>query len=131
MTDHAPYVHAVADCLDRAGFFVMSVGGHDWAPRGGHIRLGCQDGWDRYDWGDADLLWDVAEGWRLKWGGLTRDLPVRVLSEPNHVAAAVGDAVGQMAHAVGGYGWGEVDAADGTPEFDAFLARYVTERTPL
>lgn len=126
--DHAHYVHAVARTLDEAGFWVKSVGGHDWQPRGGHILLGCQDGWDRYDQGDADVLWDEQDGWRTKWGGLTEDLSVPILAAPWVVAMSVGDHVGQTAQVgefVGDYPTPVVAA--GTPEFDAALAAYVPE----
>ncbi len=129
MTDHAPYIHAVAKHLDKAGFYVLSVGGHDWEPRGGHIELGCQDGWDHYDRGDADLLWDEQNGWRIRWGGLTYDL-CRMLDPPAVVTMAVGQSVGQTPLPVDGETFGRLEAEPGTPEFDAALAAYDTERTP-
>jgi hypothetical protein len=128
--DHAPYIHAVARHLSDAGFYVRSVGGHDWPPRGGHIELGCQDGWDDYDRGDADLLWDEATGWRLRWGGLTDFLSVPTLATPATVALAIGHVVGQTAARVDGETFDSVRAEPGTPEFDAALAAYDTERTP-
>ncbi len=128
MADHAPYIHAVADHLDKAGFFTLSV---RWEPQGGHIELGCQDGWDHYDRGDADVLWDVRDGWRIRWGGLTDDLCVPMLAPPWVVALAVGDHVGQAAQIgdVDGTYQGQI-TKPGTPEFDAALAAYDTERTP-
>ncbi len=128
MTDHAHYIHAVATHLDKAGFYVLSVGGHDWSPRGGRITLGCQDGWDRYDWGDADVLWDERDGWRIRWG-MTEDL-CPMLATPGRVAVAVGLHVGQVARYVDGETFDRVRAEPGTPEFDAALAAYATERTP-
>ncbi len=128
--DHAHYVHAVARTLEEAGFHVLSVDRHDWQPRGGHILLGCQDGWDRYDWGDADVLWDEQSGWRIQWGGLTEDLCVPLLAAPWVVAVAVGERVGQPAHVTGHEGvYPTVRAAPDTAEFAAALAAYAPEDT--
>lgn len=129
MADHVYYIHAVADMLDKAGFWVKSVGGHDWAPRGGHILLGCQDGWEDYRHDTADVLWDEQAGWRIQWGGLTEDLCVPVLAVPWVVAMAVGDHVGQTAQVgeqVGDYPTPVV--AVGTAEFEAALAVYEPRR---
>jgi hypothetical protein len=126
MTDHAPYIHAVARHLDAAGFHVLSVGGHDWYPRGGHIRLGCQDGWSDYGQGDADVRWDDTGGWSIKWGGLTDDLSVPLLATPAVVAMAVGLHVGQAFASVDGETFDSPRADPGTPEFEAALAVYGT-----
>lgn len=129
MVDHAPYIHAVAAHLGKAGFHVLSVGGHDWEPRGGHIWLGCQDGWDHYDRGDADLRWDETAGWTITWGGLTDPLFAPRVASPSSVAFAVGAVVGQTPTACSDR-FADVRAEPGTPEFDAALAAYDTERTP-
>lgn len=128
MIDHAPYIHAVARVLGDAGFWVRSVGGHDWKPRGGHILLGCQDGWERYDWGDADVRWNERDGWTCEWGGITDSLGVRRIETPNRVAVAVANVVGQTPAHVGTPFRG-VDAEPGTAEFDAALAAYQPETT--
>ncbi len=128
MTDHAPYIYAVARHLSSAGFHVRSVAVPE-APRGGRIRLTCQDGWDAYDRGDAYLSWDVEAGWRIRWGGLTDELGVPLLAAPAVVAMAVGLHVGQTALPVDGETFDRVRAQPGTAEFDAALAAYETERT--
>ncbi len=126
--DHAHYIHAVARTLDQAGFWIKSVGGHDWTPRGGHILLGCQDGWDDYRHDTADVRWDEEDGWRILWGGLTYDLGIPMLAPPWQVAVAVGEHVGQSAHVTGHEGvYPSPTAAPGTAEFDAALAAYVPE----
>lgn len=127
MTDHAPYIHAVARHLTAAGFYVLSVGGHDWVPRGGHILLGCQDGWDHYDRGDADLRWDEANGWSIRWD-MTEQLSVPPLATPAHVAMAVGHVVGQTPAPVDGESFDSPRVELGTPEFDAALAAYETTK---
>lgn len=127
MTDHAPYIHAVARHLTAAGFYVLSVGGHDWSPRGGHILLGAQDGWDDYDRGDADVRWDEANGWSIRWG-MTEELSVPLLATPAVVAMGVGLHVGQVALPVDGETFDSVRAKLGKPEFDAALAAYETAR---
>jgi hypothetical protein len=130
MTDHAPYLHAVAAHLDKAGFVALSGAVYTKPTRSGHIQLGCQDGWDHYDRGDADLTWDEQRGWRIRWGGLTDDLPVPTLATPAVVAMAVGHHVRQTPLPVDGESFDSPRAEPGTPEFEAALAAYDTERTP-
>lgn len=129
MIDHAPYIHAVARHLTAAGFHVLSVGGHDWEPRGGHILLGCQDGWSDYSQGDAEVCWTERDGWTIKWGGLTDSLCAPGVAGPNAVAFAVGAHVGQTPEAYDPEAR-DVWAKAGAPEFDAALAAYVTEEAP-
>lgn len=116
--------------MSDAGFHVLSATrSWDWQPRGGHIVLGCQDGWDHYDRGDADVLWDEQNGWRIRWGGLTDDLCAPGVPSPNQVASAVGAHVGQTPTAFDPE-FKNVYVEPGTPEFDAALAAYATEETP-
>ncbi len=122
MAAHASYIHAVADHLDKAGFFTLSV---RWDPRSGHIELGCQDGWDHYDRGDATLTWDEQAGWRIRWGGITTDLTLPRVASPDSVAAAVGWHLGvEPGHVTGAEEIADVRAKPGTPEFEAALAAY-------
>lgn len=125
MTDHATwrYLDAVACHLDTAGFYVLSVTLDDRALPGGRIELGCQDGWDHYDRGDADLRWDEQKGWTIRWG-LTDDLSVPLLATPAAVAMAVGLHVGQAFAPVEGETFDSPRVEPGTPEFDAALAAY-------
>jgi hypothetical protein len=128
MHDHANYIHTVARIMKEAGFHVLFVGGHDWQPRGGHIVLGCQDGWDDYrEDTAADVLWDERNGWRIKWLGITDPLcDPSVVASPTQVAFAVGAAVGQTPTAVD-HRFDDVRAEPGTPEFEAALAAYEPE----
>lgn len=123
MADHAHYIQAVADHLDEADFYVMSVSCTDWPPRMGYIRLGCQDGWDHYDWGDLDLSWDDRTGWNAKWGGLTDDLGLPGVAPPWRIAMTVGVHVGQATDFEIGDDRGS-DVTPGTAEFEAALATY-------
>lgn len=125
MTDHAPYIHTVARVLTEAGFHVLSVGGHDWQPRGGHIELGAQDGWDDYRYETADVRWDEPNGWSCLWGGITHELSVPLLASPATVAIALGHLLGPTPGRLDFDRFASVRAEAGTAEFDAALAAYV------
>lgn len=121
--DHGHYIHAVATTFRDSGFDVASVGGHDWEPRGGHIRLWPQDNWDDYRH-DADVLWDERDGWRCRRGGITEDLSVANLASPAVVVSAVGYLLGFAAQLPPGVVFRSVQAQFGTPGFDAELGSY-------
>ncbi len=121
--DHAHYLHAVARAFGDAGFDVASVGGHDRAPRGGHIVLKPQDNWDDYRH-DADVLWDEQGGWRLRHGGITDDLPVANLAAPAVVVSAAGYLLGFAAQLPAGACYRNVQVQAGTHGFDEELVSY-------
>lgn len=123
--DHAHYLHAVADALKAAGFSILSSGGHDWTPRGGHILLEAQDGWDDYRYADADVRWNERDGWTCMWGGITHELNAAVLASPACVVMAVGHLLGPTPQLPGDADWTSPRVTVGTAGFDAALAAYV------
>lgn len=127
MTDHAPYISAVAQHLGEAGFHVLTTTADGGKPRTGWITLARQDGWRDSRWygGDmADVLWHEVLGWRMKRAGVEVPLQICSLATPAVVATTVGHWVGQEPVPVLGAVSDEPHVKAGTPEFDLVLARY-------
>lgn len=124
VADHAHYIHAVARALKESGFDVLSVGGHDWEPRGGHILLGVQDDWSDYEDPDADVRWDEQEGWLLHWRGMRDDLGIGRVPAPARIATAVSGHLGCTRVADYSATYPDVGYAPSAAEFEAALAAY-------